>query len=201
VAITTIIFDLGNVVIGWDPYRVYRPLLESDEAIGAFFDEVGFAEWNVEQDRGRPWSEAVAELSSRFPHRRELIHAFYDRWDDSITGIIEGTVDIIRRLRDRGLQLIGLTNWSGETFARTRPRYDVFALFDDIVVSGAVGLIKPDPAIFDLTLKRAGRRPSECLFIDDSKVNVAAAAELGLDAILFESPPQLERALRSREIL
>lgn len=198
--ITTVIFDFGGVVVQWDPRRVYRPLLEKEEDITRFFDEVGFAAWNLEQDRGRPWADAVSELSSRFPHHEQLIRAYDERWEDSITGTIEGTVRIIERLHASGYMLVGLTNWSADKFALTRRRYDVFSLFDEIVVSGEVGLVKPDTRIFERMLRKIGRRPEECLFIDDSAANIEAAASMGFATIRFESPAQLREELDKRGI-
>ena len=199
--ISTIVFDFGNVLIGWDPRRVYRQTLGTDDAIARFFEEVGFAGWNLEQDRGgRSWSEAVAELAARFPHRQELIRAFDERWEESITGPIEGTVRIVERLHKSGYRLIGLTNWSAEKFALTMPRYEVFKQFDDIVVSGDVRLVKPDPEIFQLMLRRIGSDAGECLFIDDSAANITAAARIGFRTIHFQSPAQLERDLEAQGI-
>ena len=198
--IKTIIFDFGNVVIGWDPRGVYRPLLGDDAAIEQFFEEVAFNAWNLEQDRGRRWADAVSELSAQFPHRHELIRAYDEQWEKSITGPIEGTVRILYQLRDAGYQLVGLTNWSAEKFHPTRLKHEFFSVFDDIVVSGDVRLVKPDPAIFELTLERAGRSADECLFIDDSAANVESAATLGFHTILFESPQQLERELKEHGI-
>lgn len=200
VKISTIIFDFGGVVVQWDPRRVYRPLLEKEEDITRFFDEVGFAAWNLEQDRGRPWADAVSELSSRFPHHGQLIRAYDERWEDSIIGTIEGTVRIIEGLHASGYMLVGLTNWSADKFALTRRRYDVFSLFDEIVVSGEVGLVKPDSRIFEWMLHKIGRRREECLFIDDSAANVEAAASMGFATIRFESPAQLREELDKRGI-
>lgn len=197
----TLIFDFGGVLVQWDPRLVYRRFIDDDEAIARFFDEVGFFAWNLEQDRGRPWSEAVSQLSARFPHHRDLIRAYDERWEESIVGPIEGTVRILERLHARNVPLVGLTNWSPEKFALTRGRYEFFTLFDDIIVSGEIGMVKPDPAIFEWTLRRIGRDASECSFIDDSRHNVDAAAAMGLDAIHFRSPAQLEEELQRRGIL
>ena len=196
VQIKTVIFDFGGVIVHWDPRRVYRRFLDTDDEIHAFFEEVGFDEWNLEQDRGRPWADAVAELSGKYPHRAELIRAFDELWEESIGGTIEGTVRIAERLHKAGYQLVGLTNWSAEKFPLSRARYDVFKLFDEIIVSGDVKLVKPDAEIFHLTLKTIGRSAGECLFIDDSPANVAAAANLGFATIHFESPEQLQRRLK-----
>ena len=198
---STIVFDFGNVLIGWDPRRVYRDVLGSDSAIDAFFDEVGFAEWNLEQDRGRSWSDAVTQLAARFPHRGELIRAFDAQWDQSITGPIEGTVRILEKLHATGYRLIGLTNWSSDKFAMTRPRYPMFDLFEEIIVSGDVRLVKPDPEIFRLMLRLIGSTASECLFIDDSAANITAAKSLGFRTIHFQEPAQLERELREQGML
>lgn len=192
---SAIIFDFGGVVIGWDPRRIYRRFLASDEEITQFFEEVGFFAWNLEQDRGGPWPEAVETLCRRFPHRRELIQAFDALWEESITGPIEGTVRILHRLNEEGYRLIGLTNWSADKFRLTRPRYELFDLFEEIIVSGEVGCIKPEREIFELTLRRIGLKAEECVFIDDSPKNVEAAAAMGFRAILFSSPEQLEREL------
>lgn len=197
-----IIFDFGGVVIRWDPRRIFRRSLGTDEAISAFFREVGFHEWNLEQDRGRRgWTEAVAELSARFPHRADLIRAYHERWEESIAGPIDGTVHILERLHAAGQRLVGLTNWSLEKFLLTRERFELFRLFDEIVVSGEVGWVKPEREIFDLTLERTGLRAEECIFIDDHPPNVAAAAALGFHAIRFTSPEQLEEELRREGVL
>ena len=197
-----IIFDFGGVVVHWDPRRVYRRFLESDEAIDAFFREVGFHRWNADQDRGaRTWDEAVEELSSRYPHRRELIHAYHQFWEDSIAGPIADTVKLIERLRASGYRLIGLTNWSAEKFRLSRKRYELFNLFDDIIVSGEVGVMKPDREIFEFTLRKIGLHADQCLFIDDSQPNVDAASALGFQAIHFRSPQQLEQDLRARGLI
>jgi 2-haloacid dehalogenase len=197
-----IIFDFGGVVVHWDPRRVYRRFLQSDEEIEEFFREVGFRRWNAEQDRGgRTWNDAVAELSSHFPHRRELISAYHEFWEDSIAGPIEETIRILERLHANGYRLVGLTNWSAEKFRLTRKRYPLFNLFDDIIVSGEVGAMKPEREIFELTLRRLSLRAEECLFIDDHRPNTDAAAALGFRTIHFQSPQQLEEELRALRVL
>jgi len=197
-----IIFDFGGVLIHWDPRRVYRSLLESDAEIDAFFREVGFHEWNREQDRGRrTWADAVTGLAARFPHRRELIRAYDEQWEESIGGPIEGSVRILEGLHSSGHRLVGLSNWSPEKFRLTRPRYEMFGLFDEIIVSGEIGLLKPEREIFDLTLRTIGCRAFDCLFIDDHQPNIIAASALGFRTILFRSPEQLEEELRREGVL
>ena len=197
-----ILFDFGGVVVHWDPRRVYRRFLQTDRAIDDFFREVGFHRWNAEQDRGgRTWDDAVAELASRFPHRRELISAYHEFWEESIAGPIEETVRILERLHSNGHRLVGLSNWSAEKFRLTRERYALFNLFDDIVVSGEVGVMKPEHEIFEFTLRKLELRAEECLFIDDSKPNVDAAAAIGFQTIHFRSPQQLEQELRALRLI
>lgn len=195
--IQAIIFDLGGVLLAWNPLALYRkhfPHLSEPE-IRAFFEEVNFTAWNLEQDRGRPFSEGVAELSARFPHRAALIRAYHEHWLDCIGGQIEGTVRILERLSGNGLKMIGLTNFSSEKLALTRPQFPFFRYFHDVIVSGEVKLVKPDPAIYHLTLERIGCQAQECLFIDDSLPNIETARCLGFHAIHFQSPEQLQAEL------
>ncbi len=187
-----VVFDFGGVLIEWDPRRLYRKFFNGNAtALDNFLTEIGFAEWNLQQDQGRPFAEAVAELSARFPHYADLIKAYDECWEESIIGPIQPTVDILRALKDAGYRPHGLSNWSAEKFALVRPRYEFFNWFDTIVVSGAVKLVKPDPRIFALFLQRIDRTAEECVYIDDSTTNVAEADRLGFRAIRFESPAQL----------
>lgn len=195
--VKAVIFDLGGVLLDWNPLALYQkhfPHLSVEE-IRAFFAEVNFTAWNLEQDRGRPFDEGVAELSARFPHRAALIRAYHQHWPDCIGGQLDGTVQILEQLRGNGLKLIGLTNFSSEKLALTRPKFPFFRAFDDIVVSSEVKLIKPDPAIYHLTLRRIGCRAEECVFIDDSLPNVETARQLRFQAIHFQSPEQLRAEL------
>lgn len=201
ISMKTIIFDLGGVLIDWNPHRLYAPFFNSQAEIDHFLHEINFAEWNARQDAGRPFAEGVAALSSEFPHYADLIRAYHERWEDSVPGPIEGTVTLLKRLKKAGLPLYALTNFSAETFPIMRRRYDFLNLFEYILVSGEVGLIKPDPAIYHLLLEKIGRQASECVFIDDSIKNVTAARELNFDAIRFETPVQLEADLRARNLL
>jgi 2-haloacid dehalogenase len=200
--IRAVIFDFGGVLLDWNPRHLYRKLLNDDpDAVEKFLTEIGFSEWNLQQDKGRPFAEAVSELSAKFPHHGELIAAFHQRWDETIAGPIQGTVDILRTLKDAGYALYGLSNWSAETFYRINANYDFLTWFDTIVISGEVKLIKPDPQIFELLLERTGRTPQECVFIDDVLANVEGARKVGITAIQFESPAQLEAELRRLNVL
>lgn len=193
------VFDFGGVLIDWDPRYLYRKLFGGDNvAMERFLSEVNFYDWNHEQDKGRPFDEGIAELSEKFPHYATMISAFGERWEETIAGQIPETVATLQQLKEQGYPLFGLTNWSAETFSRIRPRYDFLSWFDDIVVSGEVGVAKPDPVIYEILLEAAKANAEQCLFIDDSKVNVNAAAELGFMTIRFESPEQLQQELSMR---
>ncbi len=199
--IKAIIFDFGGVLLEWNPRNLYRRYFDRPEEMEAFLSEIDFTSWNAQQDKGRPWDEAVAVLSAQFPHRAELIRSYHEHWEESVTGAIEGTVEIARRLKRAAYHIVGLTNWSAETFPIARRKYDFLHLFDAIIVSGEVGLIKPDPAIFELAVKKTGVPASQCVFIDDHEANVAMAQRLGMQAVLFRGPGALEAKLAEMGIL
>ena len=197
-----VIFDFGGVLIDWDPRYLYRKLLNGDDAaIEEFLDEINFYEWNFQQDKGRSFAEGTAELSEQYPHYAELIAAYGERWEESIAGPIPESVQILHQLKEKRYPLFGLSNWSAETFYRIRPNLDFMNWFDGIVLSGEVGLAKPDPAIYRVLLDQVNDSPGNCLFIDDSEVNVAAAKELGFTSIHFKSPGQLRSELALRGLL
>jgi len=199
--ITTIIIDFGGVLIEWNPRHLYRRFFDSPEEMEEFLDEIDFNEWNTHQDRGRPFVEGVRELSARFPHRAPLIRAYHEYWEESVGSPIQGTLEIIRKLKGLGYPVFGLSNWSRETFPRIRARYDFFDLLDGYLLSGEVQTVKPDPLIFQLALTKFNRRAEECLFIDDSPANLQTAAGLGFTCIHFIGPSQLEGELRTTGIL
>ena len=197
-----IVFDFGGVLLDWNPRYLYRKLFDGDhEAVERFLDEIGFSEWNLKQDEGRPFAAAVAELSERFPEHTDLIKAFDERWEESMGGEIGPTVEILYALKRAGHSLYGLSNWSAETFRRIKHNYAFLELFDAIILSGEVKVAKPDPRIYALLLDKIKRPAEECLFIDDSEMNVAAARRLGFRTIRFESPGQLESELRRLGLL
>lgn len=200
--IKAIIFDYGNVLLEWNPRFIYDRYFPDDpEGMEHFFKEVNFAEWNMQQDKGRPFKEGIAVLSREFPHYSHLIQAYHDLWIDSVGGAIAGTVDILKRLKQAGYPVYGLSNWSAETFPHMRERHDFFDLFNDMVISGEVGHVKPEPQIFQILLDKIGKRAEECLFIDDSLANIQQAQKLGFATILFQSPQQLESSLRDFKIV
>jgi 2-haloacid dehalogenase len=200
--ITAIIFDFGNVLLEWNPRYVYQRFFPNDPAgMERFLSEVNFMEWNALQDKGRSFVEGVAELSRQFPHYSHLIQAYQDNWIDSLGEAIAGTVSIMKELKRAGYALYGLSNWSAETFPHARRKHEFFDLLDDMVISGEVGHVKPDPEIFQLLLDRIGRPARECLFIDDALPNIRQAQKMEFVTIHFQSPDQLRAALHDLGIL
>jgi 2-haloacid dehalogenase len=200
--IRAVIFDFGNVLIKWDPHTVFNKYFASDTAaIDRFLAEINFNEWNLSQDKGYPFAQGVAELSLKFPQYAYLIRAYDVDWEESITGIIPETIEILHQLKRAGYQLYGLTNWSAEKFSIVRHKYAFFELFEDILVSGEVKLIKPDPAIFNLLLQKIQRQPRECLLVDDSTQNIQTAQTMGFFTIHFTSPAQLRLELNQMGVL
>ena len=200
--IKAIIFDFGGVLLNWDPRNLYQHYFPNQpQAMEAFLTEIDFYNWNAQQDKGRSFSDAIAIHSARFPKRAHLIRAYYEHWEDSVTGAIPGTVDILHKLKQKGYPLYGLSNWSAETFPRARHKYSFFDLFDDIILSGDVKLIKPDLAIFNLLLDKIRYSAPECLLIDDSLANINAAKKLGFVTIHFTSPGQLQTELQKLKLL
>ena len=191
-----VVFDLGGVLIDWDPRYLYRGLFDGDEAaMETFLAEVTSPEWNQQQDAGRPWSEAVESLAREHPEKLELIAAFWERWTETLGEAIGPTVHILDELRRAGVRLFALSNWSAETFPLARPRYPFLEWFEGIVISGEVRLVKPDARIFRHLLERYGLDAGSTVFIDDSEANVGAARELGMTAIRFEDAQGLRREL------
>jgi 2-haloacid dehalogenase len=183
--LTTVVFDLGGVLIDWDPRYLYRQLFDDPDEMESFLAEVTTAEWNAHQDAGRPWGEAVELLVSEHAERRGLIEAFHRRWPEMLAGEIPGSVDVLADLRAAGVRLVALSNWSMEMFPVARERFDFLAWFEGIVISGDVGVNKPDRRIFEHLVAKLGIEPADALFIDDSPANVEAASALGFCTIQF----------------
>lgn len=196
-----IIFDLGGVLIDWDPRHMYRKIFDDEAEMETFLTEVATLEWNARHDAGRRWEDGVALLSAAHPKQAEMISAYWTRWEEMLAGPIAGTVRILAELKANGTEVHALTNWSSQTFPIARERYEFLDWFQHIVVSGEEKLIKPDHRLYEILLERIGRPASECVFIDDGGRNVAAASELGFDAIRFENPDQLRVELSERGFL
>jgi len=200
--ITAIIFDYGNVLLEWEPRHVYRQYFPNDEeGMENFLREVDFMAWNAQQDKGRAFKDGVADHSIKFPQYAHLFQAYHDHWVDSIGTALWDTVEIMKALKQKGYPLYGLSNWSAETFPYAREKYDFFDLLDDMVISGAVGFVKPEPEIYHIMLDKIGRPAQECLFIDDSLPNILQANTMGFITIHFQSAEQLRNELQPLGIL
>jgi 2-haloacid dehalogenase len=194
---TTVVFDLGAVLIDWNPRYLYRKLIDDPDEMERFLAEVTTPAWNHEQDRGRRWADAVTELVERHPEHADLIRAYHERWPEMLGDPIEGTVEILGDLRDAGVALYALTNWSDETFHVAQARYPFLGWFRGIVVSGEVGAAKPEAEAYEALMDRYAVDPGESVFIDDQPANVEAARRLGFTAIRFTDPPALREQLRA----
>jgi 2-haloacid dehalogenase len=195
---TTVVFDLGNVLIGWDPRNLYRKLFDGrDDEMEWFLANVCNNEWNLEQDRGRNFSDAVALLMrSHPPDLHPMIRAYDERWAEMLSGEIAGTVAILDALEKQRVPVYAITNWNQHKFQEARAFFGFLDRFDGIVVSGEEGLLKPDPAIFQLLFDRYRQSAADCVFIDDSVKNVKGAEAVGMHALLFEAPEKLAVDLR-----
>ncbi|WP_211100194.1 HAD family hydrolase [Azospirillum halopraeferens] len=198
----TVVFDIGNVLIEWDPRHLYRDLFDGNEDLMEhFLETVCTPAWNLEQDRGRPWDEAVRTLTAEYPDCAELIRAYHERWEEMVPGEIPGTADILVELKERGTPVYAVTNFSVEKLELARRRFDVLNRFDGVVVSGAVGLVKPDPAIFHRLFEDFALTPADTVFIDDSLPNVEAARSLGMHALPFTGAARLRGDLTALGLL
>ena len=193
--VDAVVFDLGNVIVRWDPYGPFEGFASRAE-IEAVFAEIDFFAINHAQDAGRSWAEGRAEVAARFPGREWVLDHYLTYFERAVPGPVPGTEAILEALRADGFRLFGLTNFSAETYPRALPAAPAIGLLEDVLVSGAVGLTKPDPAIFALLLERYGLAPGSTLFVDDGARNVEAARACGLHAVVFTDAPTLVRDLR-----
>ena len=196
-----VVFDVGGVLIDWDPRHLYRKLFRDASAMEDFLGCVCTPTWNLSLDAGRPYAAGVAELTRRHPELAPLIAAYDLRWEEMVAGSYVGTVDLLRSLAAARTPLYALTNFSAEKFPLMRARYDFFDLFAGIVVSGDLGVVKPDPAIFRALVDTYGLVAEECLFIDNSPANVAGARAFGMAAVHYVSTDDLARRLAACGLL
>ncbi|MDP8919865.1 MAG: HAD family phosphatase [Pseudomonadota bacterium] len=193
---TTVVFDIGNVLLRWDPRNLYRQLFEDEAEMEWFLSNVCTSDWNIEQDRGRDWDEAVTLLVKDHPGHEPHIRAFHERWSETVSGIFENNVALLQRLREAGVPNYCITNFSSPKFLLAQERFPFLAGFDGIIVSGDERLLKPDPAIYRLLLDRYRLEASDCVFIDDSKANVEGARTVGMHAIRCIETTDLAAELR-----
>lgn len=190
-----IVFDLGGVLIDWNPRHLYKKIFASEEEMEWFLSNVCTPQWNTQQDAGRPFAEGIALLKEKYPKYAPQIEDYFVRWEEMLGGPIKGTVAVLKELKERGYRVYALTNWSSETLPLAKTKYDFFPLFNGITVSGEEKLVKPDPEIYARLLKKFGLHAGNCVFIDDNAANVAEAAHLGFDTVEFTSPEELRAGL------
>jgi 2-haloacid dehalogenase len=198
----TLLFDIGNVLIDWNPRHLYGQLFAEDSAaMEQFLANVCTPEWNRQMDAGKPFAEAVTELQREHPEHAELIEAWHLRWPEMLGGAIEASVALLEELRRRGHRLYALTNWSAETFPLAREQFEFLQHFEEIVVSGEVRLLKPDPRIFELATARCDLDPARTVFIDDSPANVSAAQAQGFVAVQYVDSARLRTSFAELGVL
>ncbi len=185
--IKNIIFDFGGVLLDWNPRYLYKSYFNNDEEMENFLADICNGEWNIKQDAGRPFAEAVKELQAKFPEYAEAIQMYDDDWEKMLKCELPESIDLLKELKSLGYGIYGLTNWSAEKIGYAFANYSFFSLFDGIVVSGVEKVVKPDRKIYEILLERYSLKPGECVFIDDNQDNVNMAKALGINAIRFDN--------------
>ena len=196
-----VVFDIGNVLVHWEPRALYRKFFATEDEVEWFLANVCNHDWNLEQDRGRSFADAVIEATARFPEHADAIAAYDLRWHETVLGPIDGSVAILEELKARGTPLYAITNFNQDKFRETVARFPFLRLFRDIVVSGDERVVKPDPAIYRLLMERNGLAAEACVFIDDSLKNVLGAKAVGMKAIHFTGPDALRTELAGLVLL
>ena len=195
--IKNVIFDLGGVLIDWNPDKVYKSVFKNNlEKMEYFYAKICTQNWNENQDAGYSMAKATEERVALFPEYEKEIRMFYGRWDDMLGDQIQGTVDILKELSDDpNYKVVALTNWSHETFPKAIAKFSFLQWFEGILVSGEEKTRKPFPKIYELTLSKFNLKAEESLFIDDNLRNIQAARKFGIHSIHFQSPEQLNKEL------
>ena len=197
----SIVFDLGAVLIDWNPRYFYRKIFTDEAEMEYFLKEVCNSAWCLETDGGKPFAQACAQLAAQCPRYAEQIKMYDGGWQYMLGEAIENTVQILHALKQKHYPLYALTNWSAEKFPIARAKFDFLKEFDGIVVSGEEKCIKPRPQIFRILLSRYNLQAGDCIFIDDNPANIKGAQALGFDTILFTSPENLRTELHTRGVL
>lgn len=196
-----VIFDLGNVLIEWDPALAFADVFTTRDAAEAWLDEIGFHDWNRLQDGGRSFAEGLAAARAQHGDLARHLEGYLAAFAVTIENPVPGSWEILESLAARDVALYAITNWAAETWPEARALHPRLALFRDVLVSGQEGLLKPNASIYRRLLERHGLAAGDCLFIDDSPANVEGARAVGIDAILFTDAEALATALRQRGLL
>jgi 2-haloacid dehalogenase len=195
--IKNIIFDFGGVLIDWNPRYLYNKYFDTEEQTSYFLQHICTSEWNAQMDAGKPFSEAIDELSAKYPKWAEAIKIYHTRWIEMIGGEIDGASELIDDLKTAGFHIYGLTNWAAETLDLCKKQYLIFDKFDGMIVSSEVQMVKPNPKIYKILLSRYSLLPDNSIFTDDSLCNISGAERVGIKGILFENISQLRTAIES----
>lgn len=201
VPVEAVVFDVGGVLIDWNPRHLYRKLFDDAAEMERFLTEVCTQAWNEQADAGRPTAEITEELCRVHPEKRPLIESYYARFAEMIGNAFDESVAIVERLHGSGMPLFVLSNFSAETFPIARQRFPFFGYFSGLVISGSEGMKKPERRIYELLIDRFDLTPSRTLFIDDRADNTQAAREAGWRALQFTSPQQLAYDLQALGLL
>lgn len=197
--VTAVVFDIGGVLLDWDPRHLYRQLIPDPDELAQFLGEICTPQWHLAHDLGADTLESCRELAAEHPEHADLIMAWAHRREEMIAGELDG-VGVLADVARSGLTCLALSNMEADTFLVRRDRYPFFRLFDGCVISGVEGVAKPDRKIFEILLSRFGLDPAATVFTDDNPDNVAAAREAGLDAIPYSTAGELRQALRARGV-
>ncbi|MDP4291869.1 MAG: HAD family phosphatase [Bacteroidota bacterium] len=197
----TIVFDFGGVLIDWNPRYMYRKVFDNETEMEWFLGNVCTMEWNSLQDAGFPFSETIPALQKKFPDYKDQIAMYQSRWPEMVGGAVTGTVEILNELRQKNGAVYGLTNWGADTFPIVFKRFEFLRKMDGIVVSGDEKKIKPNPELYQILLNRYQLHPENCIFIDDTLLNIHTAQQVGFNTIHFVSPENLRHELQLLKVL
>ena len=199
--IDTIVFDLGGVLIDWNPRYLFAKIFSSKDEMEYFLTEVCSPVWNARQDAGRTFKEAIREIELKYPKYKDHAQIYFDRWPETLGSAIDGTVKILRQVKSRGYKVVALSNWAEETFHFAESRFDFLKEFDELFISGRIKMIKPEARFYELVEKKRNAQPSQLIFIDDLSLNTEAAKNRGWSALQFKGPEKLELDLKALAIL
>ena len=201
IQINSVVFDLGNVLIDWDTRYLYRKLFQTDDEVDWFLGNVCDYEWNLKHDSGQLFSKGILEKSKKHPEYSEHINAWFQHWEEMLGDPIDESVKVLSELKEKGVLLYILSNWSAETYPIAEERFDFLSWFDGKIISGEEGIVKPDLEIYKLLIKRYDLNPYQTVFIDDKEENIKSAELLGIHGIHFQNCSKLRKDLQVLKLL